>query len=163
MNTTLHPPHRNLRALESLYFFLADVQTGVRPFLAAYITATGWNSGQVALALTFGGLATAALQTPAGTVIDATHCKGALVAWMVGAIVIGALVLTWKTSIPSVGIGQFLIDGAFLGPAVAAITPGIVGNAAFDKQFGRNQGFNTEATSSRHFCSLLSVMRSAAG
>lgn len=63
---------------------------------------------------------------------------------MIAALVIGALVLTWKTTIPSVGIAQFLIGGAraFLGPTVAAITLGIVGKAAFDRQFGRNQGFN---------------------
>jgi MFS family permease len=144
MNTMLYPPRRNLRALEWLNFFLADVQTGLGPFLAAYLAATGWNPGRVGLALTFGGLVTVALQTPAGAIIDAIHHKRALLGWMVGALVIGALVLTWKTSILSVGIGQFLIGGAgaFLGPAVAAITLGIVGKAAFDKQFGRNQGFN---------------------
>jgi MFS family permease len=144
MNTTLHPQRRNLRALEWLNFFLADVQTGLGPFLAAYLAATGWNPGRVGLALTFGGLVTVALQTPAGAVIDATHRKRALLAWMVGALVFGALVLTWKTSIFSVGIGQFLIGGAgaFLGPMVAAITLGMVGNVAFDRQFGRNQGFN---------------------
>jgi len=33
-------------------------------------------------------------------------------------------------------------SGPFLGPTVAAITLGIVGAAAFDKQFGKNQAFN---------------------
>jgi len=135
---------RSLRALEWLNFFIADVQTGVGPFLAAYLAATGWNPGRVGLALTFGGLVTVALQTPAGAVIDAMHRKRALLAWTVGALVMGALVLTWKTSVLTVGIGQFLIGGAsaFLGPAVAAITLGIVGRKVFDEQFGRNQGFN---------------------
>ncbi len=109
---------RSLRALEWLNFFIADVQTGVGPFLAAYLAATGWNPGRVGLALTFGGLVTVALQTPAGAVIDAMHRKRALLAWTVGALVMGALVLTWKTSVLTVGIGQFLIGGAsaFLGP-----------------------------------------------
>lgn len=144
MTATVNLPRRNLRALEWLNFFLADVQTGVGPFLAAYLAATGWNPGRVGLALTFGGLVTVALQTPAGAVIDATHRKRALLAWMVGALVMGALVLTWKATILSVGIGQLLIGGAgaFLGPTVAAITLGIVGKRAFDQQFGRNQGFN---------------------
>jgi predicted MFS family arabinose efflux permease len=35
------------------------------------------------------------------------------------------------------------ISGPFLVPTVAAITLGIVGAAAFDKQFGRNQAFNS--------------------
>ncbi len=144
MNAASNISRRNLRALEWLNFFLADVQTGVGPFLAAYLAATGWNPGRVGLALTFGGLVTVALQTPAGAVIDAMHRKRALLAWMIGALVIGALALTWNTSIFSVGVGQFLIGGAgaFLGPTVAAITLGIVGKAAFDRQFGRNQGFN---------------------
>lgn len=144
IDVALRPMRRNLRALEWLNFFLADVQTGVGPFLAAYLAAAAWDPGRVGLALTFGGLVTVALQTPAGAIIDATHRKRALLGWMIGALVAGAMVLTWRTNVLSVGIGQFLIGsaGAFLGPAVAAITLGIVGKAAFDKQFGRNQGFN---------------------
>jgi MFS family permease len=138
------PQRNSLRSLEWLNFFLADVQTGVGPFLAAYLAATGWNPGRVGLALTFGGLVTVAVQTPAGALIDAVHHKRALLASMVAALVLGALALTWKTTTFSVGIGQLLIGGAgaFLGPTVAAITLGIVGKKAFDKQFGRNQGFN---------------------
>lgn len=52
MNATFHPPPRNLRTLEWLNFFLADVQTGLGPFLAAYLAATGWNPGRVGFALT---------------------------------------------------------------------------------------------------------------
>jgi predicted MFS family arabinose efflux permease len=39
---------------------------------------------------------------------------------------------------------MFLIGGAgaFLGPAIAAVTLGIVGKGGFDREFGRNQGFN---------------------
>src|SRR5437868_2845839 len=33
----------SLRALEWLNFFLADVQTGLGPFLAAYLAASGWS------------------------------------------------------------------------------------------------------------------------
>jgi len=43
---------------------------------------------------------------------------------------------------------QLLIggSGAFLAPTVAAITLGIVGASAFDKQFGKNQAFNSAGT-----------------
>ena len=35
-----------LRPVEWLNFFLADVQTGLGPFLAAYLAASGWNPGR---------------------------------------------------------------------------------------------------------------------
>jgi MFS family permease len=45
----------------------------------------------------------------------------------------------------SVYAAQFLIGGAapFMLPTIAAITLGIVGAKAFDKQFGKNQAFNS--------------------
>jgi len=46
----------NLRPVEWLNFFLADVQTGLGPFLAAYLAANAWNPGSVGFVLTFGGL-----------------------------------------------------------------------------------------------------------
>src|ERR1700742_228940 len=69
---------RSLRAVEWLNFFVADVQTGLGPFLAAYLASSGWNPGRVGFALTFGGLVTVATQTPAGAVTDAVHRKPAL-------------------------------------------------------------------------------------
>jgi hypothetical protein len=60
---------RSLHALEWLNFFLADVQTGLGPFLAAYLASSGWNPGCVGYALTFGRLVGVAMQTPAGPMI----------------------------------------------------------------------------------------------
>jgi MFS family permease len=134
-----------VRALEWLNFFVADVQAGVGPFLAAYLASSGWNPGRVGYALTFGGMTTVVLQLPAGAWIDATRRKRALLAWMIAAIVAGALLFAWKPAVPQVAAGQLLIGsaGAFLGPLLAAITLGIVGKSAFDRQFGRNQAFNS--------------------
>ncbi len=56
MSDTTQGKHRNLRSLEWLNFFLADVQTGLGPFLAAYLASSGWNPGRVGYALTLGGL-----------------------------------------------------------------------------------------------------------
>src|SRR6267378_3645406 len=124
--------HRSLRSLEWLNFFLADVQTGLGPFLAAYLASSGWNPGRVGYALTFGGLVAVAMQTPAGAVIDAVHRKR-------------AFLLMGRLSPMTVYSAQLLIggSGAFLAPTVAAITLGIVGASAFDKQFGKNQAFNS--------------------
>lgn len=59
-----------LRWLARLNFFLADVQTGLGPFLAASLAASGWNPERVGLAMTLGGAITVAVQTPAGALVD---------------------------------------------------------------------------------------------
>jgi MFS family permease len=145
VTNSIHSKLRSLRSLEWLNFFLADVQTGLGPFLAAYLASSGWNPGRVGYALTFGGLVTVAMQTPAGAVIDAVHRKRTLLAVSLGVLVAGAFLLMGRLSPMSVYSAQFLIggSGAFLAPTVAAITLGIAGGGAFDKQFGKNQAFNS--------------------
>ncbi|HEV7443189.1 MAG TPA: MFS transporter [Steroidobacteraceae bacterium] len=142
---TTRAQQRSLRSLEWLNFFLADVQTGLGPFLAAYLASSGWNPGSVGYALTFAGLVAVAMQTPAGAVIDAVHRKRALLAVNLGVLVAGAFLLMGRLSPLTVYSAQFLIggSGAFLGSTVAAITLGIVGAGAFDKQFGKNQAFKS--------------------
>ena len=144
MSPTTRTKQRSLRSLEWLNFFLADVQTGLGPFLAAYLASSGWSPGSVGYVLTFGGLVGVLMQTPAGAVIDAVHRKRTLLAVNVGLLVAGAVLLMGHLSPLRAYSAQFLIgsSGPFLGATVAAITLGIVGAAAFDQQFGRNQAFN---------------------
>jgi MFS family permease len=84
------------------------------------------------------------MQTPAGAAIDAARRKRMLLAASLGVLVAGAFLLIGRLSPIRVYSAQFLIglSGPFLGPTVAAITLGIVGAGAFDKQFGKNQAFN---------------------
>jgi MFS family permease len=139
------PVNSNLRSVEWLNFFLADVQTGLGPFLAAYLASSGWNAGSVGYALTFGGLVTVALQTPAGAVVDSARNKRLLLAVAMTVLVCGAILLMGHASPVAVYSAQALIGGAgpFLLPTVAAITLGIIGAGSFDRQFGRNQAFNS--------------------
>jgi MFS family permease len=136
---------RSVHSLEWLNFFLADVQTGLGPFLAAYLASSGWNPGRVGYALTFGGLVTVAIETPAGAMVDAARRKRLLVVASLGVLVGGAILLMLYPSVLSVYAAQLLIGGAapFLLPTVAAITLGLVGAKAFDQQFGKNQAFNS--------------------
>ena len=138
------PQKRSLRAVEWLNFFLADVQTGLGPFLAAYLASSGWDPAQIGYALTCGGLVTVVLQTPAGAAVDTARRKRLLVVGNVCVLVSGALLLMLRPSAFTVYGAQLLIGGsaAFLGPAVAAIALGMVGAQAFDRQFGKNQSFN---------------------
>jgi MFS family permease len=142
---TARTDSRKLPALEWLNFFVADVQTGLGPFLAAYLAAGGWNPSKVGVALTFGGLVSVAFQTPAGAIIDAARNKRLLVAVNLIVLAAGAVLLMGPLKTTSVFTAQFLIgsSGAFLGPAIAAITLGLLGGQNFDRQFGRNQGFNS--------------------
>jgi len=145
MKTSGSRTPRSVRCLEWLNFFLADVQTGLGPFVAAYLASSGWNPASVGYALTFGGLVTVATQTPAGAIVDAARRKRLLVIASLGVLVCGAFLLMAHPTALSVYAAQFLIGGAapFMLPTVAAITLGIVGAKAFDKQFGKNQAFNS--------------------
>jgi MFS family permease len=135
----------SLRALLWLNFFVADVQTGLGPFLAAYLASSGWDPGRVGYALTFGGLVTVAMQTPAGAMIDGVHHKRVVLVSNLAVMVAGAVLLMGRVSAIKVYSAQFFIGlaGAFLAPTIAAITLGIVGASGFDKQFGKNQAFNS--------------------
>jgi MFS family permease len=135
---------RGIRALEWLNFFLADVQTGVGPFLAAYLAASGWGPGRVGLMLTLGGAITVAVQTPAGAIVDRSHSKREVIAMGLTALVAGAVILFASTRTLWVSMAQVLLGGAgpFLAPTIAAITLGMVGARGFGRQFGKNQSFN---------------------
>jgi MFS family permease len=136
---------KSIRPLEWLNFLVADIQTGVGPFLAAYLAANHWNPRDIGFALTMGGLVTVTAGPFAGALIDRSQSKRGLVAGALAMLAIGALLLTTGTRWPQVAAAQTLIGGAgaVLLPALAAITMGLVGAVAFDRQFGRNQGFNS--------------------
>jgi MFS family permease len=143
--TSSRPSPRTLRALDGLNFFLADVQTGVGPFLAIYLAGYKWNEERVGLALTVGGIAGILAQTPAGAVVDSLRAKRALVGVAVAAVAAGALLTALFPSFWPVMGAQVLIGGTssvFI-PAICAISLGLVGRAAFDVRQGRNQTFNS--------------------
>lgn len=138
------PRQGSIRALEWTNFFLADVQAGLGPFVAAYLASLGWQAGAIGRALTFAGIVTVLLQTPAGWIVDRVPWKRALLVAGSLVLAIGALLLATSAKSGFVYDAQGLIGlaGPFLGPTMAAITMGVVGAKVFDCQFGRNQGFN---------------------
>jgi predicted MFS family arabinose efflux permease len=134
----------SIRALGWLNFFLADIQTGVGPFVAAYLAANHWDPRAVGIALTGSGLVTVAIAPFAGGLVDASTHKRRLIAIATLALSLGAVLIAKGTERPLIAAALILIGaaGAFLGPCLAAITLGIVGKRGFDRVFGRNQGFN---------------------
>jgi len=153
--TELEPDkRRSIHALEATNFFLADVQTGLGPFLAAYLAGAGWEPGRVGIALTVGGIITVALQAPAGAIVDQLRSKRLILFLASAVLAVGAVLLSITAAPWAVYTSQVLIGGAgpFLGPTLAAITMGIVGVTFFDRQFGKNQSFNSAGNVA---CALL--------
>jgi predicted MFS family arabinose efflux permease len=140
-----YPSRGTLRGLDWLNFLLADVQTGVGPFVAIYLAGYRWNEQSVGLALTVGGIAGILTQTPAGALVDFLRSKRALVAVGVVALAAGALLIALFPSFWPVMAAQVLVGGtsSVFGPAICAMSLGIVGRAAFDTRQGRNQTFNS--------------------
>jgi MFS family permease len=134
----------SVRALQWTNFFLADVQAGLGPFVAAYLAGIGWQAGSVGRALTFGGIVTVLLQTPAGWIVDRAAWKRLILIAGSLLLALGAILLasSGKTAVVYTAQGLIGLAGPFLGPTIAAITMGLVGTRLFDLQFGRNQGFN---------------------
>jgi MFS family permease len=145
---------KSVRALEATNFFLADVQTGLGPFLAAYLAGAGWEPGRVGVALSVGGIITVLLQAPAGAIVDHLRSKRLILVIASAVLAAGAILLSLTAAPWAVYTSQVLIGGAgpFLRPTLAAVTMGIVGVTFFDRQFGKNQSFNSAGNV---FCALL--------
>ena len=143
MSTSIETKGQSLRALMWLNFFVADVQAGLGPLVAAYLAANGWSPARLGVFLTVGGLLPIALQIPAGGMVDGMRSKRAFAALSIALIATGALLLSWRAALPVVASAQacLAVAGLFLGPILNAITLGITGAPGFDRQIGRNQSF----------------------
>jgi predicted MFS family arabinose efflux permease len=105
----------------------------------------GWNQESAGWALTVGGLAGIAAQTPAGALVDRLRAKRTLIAIGVLCLAASALVIAlfprfWPVMVAQTVIGS---TSSVFGPVVAAISLGLVGRTAFDLRQGRNQTFNS--------------------
>jgi MFS family permease len=107
----------SIRALEWTNFFLADVQAGLGPFVAAYLASIGWQAGAVGRALTFSGIITVLLQTPAGWVVDRVAWKRLILVGGSVLLTLGALLLAFsgKASVVYTAEGLIGLAGPFLG------------------------------------------------
>jgi MFS family permease len=134
------------RPLLGTNFFAGDVVAGIGPYLSIYLlTAYHWEPGAIGLALAAGSITTVLVQAPAGAIIDAVRWKRAILAACAVAVGAGtALIIVTKDPAWIVYSAQILIGiaSAFLGPAIAAITLGLVGAKRFTIQTSANQAWN---------------------
>ena len=136
----MQPLHRSQRGLDWFAFFLADVQTGWGPFVAAYLTSVAWMQLDIGLILTIGTLTGLAMQIPVGALVDRVPAKRLLAALAVFAISTSALLLGLWPAFGVVVVAKVLhaIASSLTGPVLAAISLGLVGHAAFSVRLGRN-------------------------
>ena len=138
-----HPSRRSLHALDWFVFFVADVQSGFGPFVAVYLTTQKWTQFDIGLVMTVAGLVALIGQVPGGALVDAARSERVVAGAAIAAIGGSALAYALSPIFPVVLAAASLQAAAscVLGPAIAAISLGLVGHAAIGERFGRNARF----------------------
>ncbi len=139
------PSNASLSGLDGVNFFLAGILAGFGPYLAAYLADQKWTQENIGFVLTASGLAGLLSQLPGGELLDTVRSKRAVVVAGVVVVAISAIIIAFQPSFPLVFAALMLqgITGGFLGPAIAAISLGLVGHAALPERLGRNQRFSS--------------------
>jgi predicted MFS family arabinose efflux permease len=134
------PSRQSLRGLDWFIFFLADVQTGFGPFVAVYLTTQKWTQVEIGLVLSIGGIVALIGQMPGGAIVDAARSERLVAGLAVATIGVSALAYAAWPIFPVVAAAATLHAAAscVLGPAIAAISLGLVGPLAVGERFGRN-------------------------
>jgi predicted MFS family arabinose efflux permease len=137
------PSRQSLRGLDWFIFFLADVQTGFGPFVAVYLTTQKWTQAQIGFVLSIGGVVGLLGQMPGGVIVDVARSERLVASFAIATIGISALVYAVWPILPVVMTAATLHAAAscVLGPAIAAISLGLVGPSAIGERLGRNARF----------------------
>ena len=133
----------SLYGLDGVNFFLAAALAGFGPYVAAYLADQKWTQADIGFVLTAGSVAGLLSQLPGGELLDKVRSKRAVIAICACIVILSALILAFWPRLPSVFTGLVLqgATGGFLGPAIVAISLGLVGHSALAERLGRNQRF----------------------
>jgi MFS family permease len=139
----ISPTTVSLRGLDWVNFFLAGALAGFGPYVAVYLADQKWTQEKVGFVLSASAFAGLLSQVPGGELLDAARSKRAILALGVLVLALSAMIIEFRPTLPLVLIGLTLqgITGAVLGPAIAAISLGLVGHLALPERLGRNQRF----------------------
>jgi len=137
------PSRASLRGLDWFIFFVADVQTGFGPFVSVYLTAQRWTQFDIGLVLSAAGFVSLLGQMPGGAIVDAARSERFVAGVAIITICISALTYAALPIFPIVLAGSILhaLASCVLGPAMVAISVGLVGHAAIGERLGRNARF----------------------
>jgi MFS family permease len=124
-------------------FFVADVQTGFGPFVSVFLTTQKWTQIDIGLVLSAAGFVSLIGQMPGGALVDAARSERLVAGIAVGAICFSALAYAALPIFPMVLSAAIVhsLASCVLGPAIAAISLGLVGHAAISERLGRNARF----------------------
>ena len=139
----MSPSASSGHGLDWFTFFVADIQTGFGPFLAVYLTTQKWTQIDIGLIYSVGSIASLLGQVPGGWIVDAVRSKQRAAAIAVIGVGISALLIATAPVFAAIVAAKLLHVGAssILGPAIAAITLGLVGHKAVGPRLGRNARF----------------------
>jgi MFS family permease len=120
--------------------FVANVQTGFGPFISVYLTTQKWTQVDIGLVLTVGSLAALVSQIPGGMLVDIVRSERLLSGTALALIAGSAVAFVAMPVFPVIAAAAVLHSAAscVLGPAMAAISLGLVGHAAIGERLGRN-------------------------
>jgi MFS family permease len=136
------------RGLDWFTFFVADIQTGFGPYLAVYLTTQRWNQADIGFLLAIGSIAGLLSQIPGGWLVDRVASKRRAAAWAVAGVGASALLIALLPTYLGVLSAKLLhvASSAVVGPAIAAISLGLVGYAAIGPRLGRNTRYAAVGT-----------------
>jgi predicted MFS family arabinose efflux permease len=138
-----HPSRPSLHGLDWFVFFVANVQTGFGPFISVYLTSAAWTQVDIGIVLSIGSLVALLGQMPGGAIVDAVRSERLAAAIAVALIGASALVFAiWPFYVAVLGASVLhSAASCVLGPAMAAISLGLVGHAGMSERLGRNARF----------------------
>jgi MFS family permease len=139
--TELSPSTASLHGLDGVNFFLGGVLAGFGPYVAVYLADQKWTQEKIGFVLSASALAGLLSQVPGGELLDTTRSKRVIVALGVIVVAISAMIIEFRPDFSLVLIGLVLQGGTggLLGPAITAISLGLVGHSALPERLGRNQ------------------------
>ncbi|KQS61350.1 MFS transporter [Rhizobium sp. Leaf371] len=140
----VQPRSRSVKALSAVNFFLADVRDGLGPFLGIFLIGQGWSTATIGVVMTIGGIAGMLATTPLGALADASKAKRFMVGFCAALVIVASLAILFVPTLTFVAASQIAtgIAGAAIGPAVAGLTLGLVGQKGLAPQLGRNEAWN---------------------
>jgi MFS family permease len=150
-NTASNPPSGGETAmpyrapLDWLNFFLADVKGGLGPYIGIFLlTQQHWNQAEIGFLAMVAGIVGLVVQTPVGAFIDVTRWKRGVIVAGAGVLTASAIAIAIAPNFPVVLTAQTMmaVAVAAFGPAIAAITLGILGSRGLAYRMGRNAAFD---------------------
>jgi MFS family permease len=124
------------------------VQTGFGPFISVFLTTQKWTQIDIGLVLSAAGFVSLIGQMPGGALVDAARSERLVAGIAIGAICVSALAYAALPIFPMVLSAAIVhsLASCVLGPAIAAISLGLVGHAAISERLGRNARFASIGT-----------------